>query len=119
MWRPLRLPGAFYAGALVGAAGGVTALAWRLTDGGPGGAGAAGVGRRRGSGGRGGVPGREPPRRHGGPSHRALRALGLGGGTNRRRPRLAGGEAGGRAGGSPCTRGGRVFAARYTATPAG
>jgi adenosylcobinamide-phosphate synthase len=35
VWRPLRLAGAFYAGALVGAAGVVTALAWRLTDGWP------------------------------------------------------------------------------------
>ena len=35
MWRPLRLAGALYAGALVGAAGVVTALAWRLTDGHP------------------------------------------------------------------------------------
>jgi adenosylcobinamide-phosphate synthase len=37
MWRPSRLVGALYAGALVGAAGMVTALAWRLTDGWPGG----------------------------------------------------------------------------------
>src|SRR2546423_8337685 len=32
VWRPSRLVGAFYAGALVGAAGVVSALAWRLTD---------------------------------------------------------------------------------------
>src|SRR6266550_81186 len=68
--------------------------------------GAAAVGCRRRSGRRGRVPGREHPRRHGGPSQRALRALRLGGGTHRRRPHLAGGEAGGRASGSPCTRGG-------------
>jgi adenosylcobinamide-phosphate synthase len=35
MWRPLRLAGALYAGALVGAAGVVCALALRLTDGWP------------------------------------------------------------------------------------
>src|SRR4029077_4620129 len=35
MWRPLRLAGAPYAGALVGPSGVVTALAWRLTDGHP------------------------------------------------------------------------------------
>jgi adenosylcobinamide-phosphate synthase len=32
MWRPSRLAGACYAGVLVGAAGTVTALAWRLTN---------------------------------------------------------------------------------------
>jgi adenosylcobinamide-phosphate synthase len=35
VWRPCRLAGAFYAGALVGAAGLVTALAWRLAAGRP------------------------------------------------------------------------------------
>jgi adenosylcobinamide-phosphate synthase len=35
VWRPSRLAGAFCTGALVGAAGVVTALAWRLTDGRP------------------------------------------------------------------------------------
>ena len=35
VWRPCRLAGTVYAGALVGAAGMVTALAWRLTGGRP------------------------------------------------------------------------------------
>ena len=35
VWRPVRIAGAVYAGALVGAAGVVTALAWRLTAGRP------------------------------------------------------------------------------------